>query len=107
MLKGIWRPRIIGARVLAEGGQLPRGFGVAWYLPYSCSFYCLPVPLNRIVAFLRNGYIRLTRAGEDEIAGVYHYANNKGFQAGVEYGAARAQRLNEIVREALSVPPSH
>lgn len=100
-----WRPRIITAKVIIEGGLLPRGFGVAWTLPYSHAFYCLPVPFNRIVGSFRNWYLAWRLPCEDDpINLAYMYGESQGFKAGNDHGYKTGVRhAMAAVREELGV----
>ena len=44
-------PSII--REVPEGGEIPRGFGIAWYQPGRPVATVLPVPINLIAGLLR------------------------------------------------------
>lgn len=89
-----WRPRIITALALAEGAKLPKGYGAAWWLPFSQSAYCLPIPFNRIVGAFRNWYLEWRRPCEDDpIAIAYDYAFSKGKAQGRREGEEQTHRL--------------
>lgn len=93
----------VSARELAEGATLPRGYGIAWWLPYSDRAYCLPVPLNRIAGTFRAWYLDWRRPCEDDpIAAAFTYGESTGFQRGIDHGYDRGLRhAKMIIREEL------
>ena len=46
---------------IAEGECLPRGFGIAWWHHTTDTAIVLPIPLNWLLAWLRRGYLRISR----------------------------------------------
>ncbi len=90
--------RIIGAKFLAEGGTLPRGYGVAWPLPYSMRYYCLPVPLNLIFGGFRDFWLRVRRpVSQDPIDEAWRQGYGRGFSAGQENGMIQGARLATLI----------
>ena len=89
--------RYVNHKTLAEGATLPWGYGIAWVLPYSRQYYCLPIPLNLLVGTCRAFWLKLQQPCDDDpIANAYHFGYNKGFQAGTEHGMVRGLELAKI-----------
>lgn len=99
-----WRPKILSMeRIVIDGGQLPRGYGIAWWLPLTQCAYCLPIPLNKIVGSFRNWYIEWSKpAANDSIMAAYNHGRHRGYQSGYDAGLAQGMRFEKIVCEALS-----
>ena len=94
-------PRPIGRWVsdcqLAEGEFLPRGYGIAWYLPYSARAYCLPIPLNSIAGAFRAWWLQLRRpCADDPIANAYADGHSIGFSEGSKHGELHTARLMKV-----------
>jgi hypothetical protein len=97
-----WRPKIVSAKVIREAESLPKGYGVAWYLPYSDAAYCLPVPLNRIVGAFRAWWLEWRLPAEDDpITAAYAYGLSKGREQGRREGEASTHRLYAEIRREL------
>ena len=66
---------------------IPRGYGIAWYSPWSMRAYCMRVPFNRIIGAFRNWWLEIRRPCEDDpVMNVYNYAHSIGYSAGKEAG---------------------
>lgn len=103
----MWRlswGKLVSDRELAEGATLPRGYGVAWYLPHSMRAYCLPVPLNRIAGACRAWYLDWRRPCKDDpIMVAYQLGESKGFQRAYDAGYNAALRFAKtLIREELT-----
>ncbi len=42
-----------------EGGEAPRGYGVAWRSGWKQRIYCAPVPLNWVIGWARRAWCHL------------------------------------------------
>ena len=92
--------RYVGAKALYEGEQLPFGYGIAWALPHTCRYYCLPVPLNRIIGGFRAFWLQVRRPVEhDPIDDAYRAGYGKGVGNGHETGMEQGIRLALIVND--------
>lgn len=50
---------IVNGVEIMEGGTIPRGYGVAYWKQDHDAAVCYPFPINRIVGFVRNAYLRI------------------------------------------------
>lgn len=83
-----------------EGEILPRGYGVAWYSPWTNQAYCLPIPLNRIAGGFRAWWFQLRRPCEDDpVYACARYNYERGYQAGLDRGVERGMRAAKIIFE--------
>lgn len=91
-----WRfGRYIGAREISEGNRIPRGYGLAWYLPYSAQLYVMPIPFNWIAGWCRLLSLRLQKGPDDPIAQNYGNGYRKGYAEG--YGEGRQSGIRSAV----------
>ena len=89
---------LVSAKRLAECETLPRGYGVAWMLPYQDAFYCLPIPLNIIMRHFRAWWLRarLPMEGGDPSGDAYTYGYSRGRHDGYDSGMQQGIRLTQI-----------
>jgi len=68
-------------KVVREGDLMPEGFGVAWHVPTSFTFVCMPIPFNMLFAWAFAAYhwIRIGYARPDTMSRMY----DTGFQTGL------------------------
>jgi len=85
--------RYISARSIAEGEAIPRWLGIAWAMPYSHRWYCLPIPLNWIAGWSCSLYMWLRGGPHDVIRDTYDHAFRKGEAMGYARGHAAGMRL--------------
>jgi len=88
-------------RIVEEGGQLPRGYGVAYWLPYSEHAVLAPLGVHLIISYTRRLYYWLihTRAVEPW-EGYAAYQHSKGFAAGLEHGREQGLRIGIMMARA-------
>ena len=85
---------------LAEGEQLPRGYGVAWRLPDRLVYVCLPIPLNLIVGAFRAFWLRVRLPeGRDVLDEYYDLGHRSGYEAGRRQGYEHAMHLRLTLEE--------
>lgn len=103
MSDAMWRLRWgkwVSALELSELARMPKGYGIAWWLPYSDRAYCLPIPLNLIAGAFRAWYLAWRRPCEDDpIMAAFQAGKAKGFQDGVSHGWEQGLLHAKIVRE--------
>ena len=87
---------------IAEGGVIPRWYGVAWYCPYSCRVYCLPVPVNKLAGLCRNVWLWMKRPMSDPITDAYNYGKNIGAAEGYDAGCQHVLNLIATVKQERS-----
>jgi len=95
---------IVGFRMIAEGGRIPRGYGVAWVLPQAQALCCLPIPLNRVAGSVRNWWLRWRRPCEnDPVQEMFQHGYWIGYQRGRADGeTATYRRFQVLMNETLN-----
>lgn len=91
------------AREIADGELLPKGYGVAWYLPDRMVALVLPIPLNKIAGAFRAWYLEWRRPVEnDPIVDAFRKGVERGIQSGVERGRiiGRNETFDELEKLA-------
>lgn len=76
----------IAQRFIAEGGRIPRGYGLAWYRYETDHAVCYPIPFNLALGLLRHWYFRLAHGK------VWHTRGySRGFAVGRRQGKFEGQ----------------
>ena len=95
-------------RAVAEGGVVPKGYGIAWFEMLEGLAWCLPLPLNLIAGWSRRVWHWAIACSQPS---ALDYARAQGYRAGrwrtlqsahdeAERIAAQLFRLDRIAREA-------
>ena len=86
---GIW---------VREMETIPRGYGVAWYSPWSCRAFCMRVPLNRLVGGFRAWYLSWRRpCDKDPVIAAFNEGYYTGLSDGIQQGVDSGRQLAEIL----------
>lgn len=89
---------------LAEGGRIPRGFGIAWTCPNQLAYVVLPIPFHWIAGFVRRAWheFLLGYRGEASLKDAAYLegykvgervAQENAWRAGRDYGEERAMLI--------------
>lgn len=96
----VLQPKIISMRAIHEGEMLPRGYGVAWYVPWNHQVVCLPIPFNKIVGAFRAWYVEWHRPCEnDPLKEIYA----KGIVDGQKQSEQLIENYRKRNRELLDI----
>ena len=99
-----------------QGEMIPKGYGVAWRNYTTATTTLIPIPLNFLLAWIREVYFRLITGprdrleqqiiislSEDEARG-YSHGYQDGFKVGEKAAAKRAQILMEQFIQGTTAP---
>lgn len=94
--------RIVTAQYISNGGEIPRGYAIAYWLPWSDRAVCYPVGLHLFVSATRAIYTRISHARFPEgWETLWRVRFERGRELGYEEGYRAAMRHVEIVREII------
>lgn len=85
--------------LIEEGGEFPRGYGIAWRDPVKLRAWCAPIPLNWLLWALREAWLRLQRPPEGGEAERRHI-NGRLFASNAEL-AKRCAVLEDQVQSCV------
>lgn len=85
--------RVFSGIAIAEGGIIPKWYGISYYLPDRDAAVCYPLVLNKVVRFFRNSYwwiyFGISRVRKFSLL---ERIQSDSYQRGLKYGTHRGQQ---------------
>lgn len=85
--------RVFSGIAIAEGGVIPKWYGISYYLPDRDAAVCYPLVLNKVIRFFRNSYwwIYLKISGVRKLSALERI-QSESYLNGVKDGTHRGQQ---------------
>lgn len=92
-----------------QGEMIPKGYGVAWRNYEVATTILIPIPLNFLLAWIREGYFRLIAGPRDrleqQIIASLSEDEARGYQDGFKVGEKAAAKRAQILIDAFLKAP--